>query len=1390
MKRRAKPIIRAAVAGTALVLGASGTRLAVADDIATISSRVQSQLLPLAPTDATVQAYMSSQRTDPSNPSTFGSWADINYASTAQTNWSPGTHVARMASMAEAWAQPSSSLYHNATLAADLRAAMDYWFTFPANAPANQGNPSPYSTNWFANDISGPQSLGSAMVMAQSDPSNPVFTPSELSLAQNYLANAKRNIPNYTGQNVVDLSIVGVYSSIVSGGASDMSSAFKSMNGTVFVSNFGTDGIQADNTYHIHDIQLYMGGYGTSYINDMMSWATVSTGTSYALTTDQLHTIVNYLLDGTQWFIRGKTLDLAANGRQVTFPSYVGAGTGYVGTIQNALALGNYRTAELQAFLARQQATISSGAASATQNTLTGNRYFFNSDAMVHQRSGFYASIKATSSRTSVPESGNSQGLKNLYLGDGVNQIMVTGNEYLGIQPSWNWYRLPGTTVEQDGRSLKPATDWGVVHGSTAYAGGVSDGKYGAEGFNYSRFDVSAKKSWFLFDNEQFALGAAVHSTNASFEVDTTLNQCLLTSSVSYETTGAASQTLSTGTVTPANLKWVWQGGVGYVFIDPVSNATIQAIPQSGTWASLNTAASSSTVTQNIFTLYINHGTAVASGSYSYIAVPGITADQMDAYLASNPIQVLSNTSTVQAVHQATLGMTQAAFYSSGSLALATGQMLATSAPSAIILQNQPNMLKLSASSPQASSGALSVTLAGVNLSGGSIWFDAMGTATAGFNLPGGNLAGSTVGITLSNDASPTPTVKIFSNDGLTSSTYTVSAQVTLPGNTTFQEDKLTTLALAGAVSGNAGITQNGPGVLVLSGSNTFSGGVTVNGGTVRNLSATGPGAGAATVNPGADLVVGASISNPIILAGGSLNFTGTPTLSGAITAAPLTTSFIQSSDPQTPGTSVNASFIGALQGSGTIVLLNATGVTSPDAGQAFRINSANSSSFSGTIVLANNVKGELFGQTSGNTTPAGTGNIILTAGDAALGNTLNTLTSAGGYSELNLRNNATGSQVYGNNVQLTGTGLAVINPLGTAPAGSSVALGNLQIGAGQTLAVYLASSFSTHPVVFQSVTLTGGIATFAPKLNGFGATNSTGSDLYLGSITESVPNSGLAMNGLRTLVLNGNNTYTGPTTVNSGTLIFAPNPSTGQSISSIASISGAAPMIVNSGATVACGGIQLPSLTINGSVKLRASVSGSSTSKLNALMISGTTDAWSGALDLTNNILVVEDAVTHANSLANLRNQVLYGATHQAGIFSSTLGPGQTVLVVDNSLAGLTMFGGLAVTANSILIGPTMPGDVNLDDIVNTTDFSVLADHFNQSGQSWMTGDFNGDGVVNALDFNALASNFGQQPASVTTLAIAIPEPISPVLLACGAHTRIRRLRKSVRSASAISLD
>jgi hypothetical protein len=71
-----------------------------------------------------------------------------------------------------------------------------------------------------------------------------------------------------------------------------------------------------------------------------------------------------------------------------------------------------------------------------------------------------------------------------------------------------------------------------------------------------------------------------------------------------------------------------------------------------------------------------------------------------------------------------------------------------------------------------------------------------------------------------------------------------------------------------------------------------------------------------------------------------------------------------------------------------------------------------------------------------------------------------------------------------------------------------------------------------------------------------------------------------------------------------------------------------------------------------------------------------------------------------------------------------------------------------LIADANASLSFFHLTAAANHDGTVDTMDFTILADNFNQAGVPFSQGDFNYDGVVNALDFNALATNFG------TTLA------------------------------------
>ena len=803
-----------AILAVAMVLQANG-RFAVADDVDTVKQRITDNLLSSVSSASTINGYSSSLNSN-------GSWSDVAYASTANTSWEPLTHLTRLEAMAEAYSSSSHSLYHNASLKADILNAYNYWISR-----------NPQSSNWYYNEISVPQKLGETMVLINGILSSSQRTSGLSVLARAYESRSYNSGTN-TGQNRVDRAVAGIYRGVVADSQSITDDAFAAIGDTL-VKTTG-DGIQRDNSFHQHGNQLYNSGYGLELLGATTNTLELNKGTSFAYSTTQQHILVDHLLDGTQWMIRGQQFDYTTGGRYVTRKGFSDNADSLSGDLGDVLgAITNYRTTELQAFKSRIDAANSSGSASSSL-ALVGNKQFWQSDLMTHHRSTYYASVKTSSTRTIQPESGNDEGIKNLYLGDGVNLIMRSGNEYDNIMPIWNWRRLPGTTVEQNTRSLNPSSEFGVA-GTATYAGGVTDHLYGATAFKYDRYNVEAKKAWFFFDNEFVALGGGINAPNATSDVNTTLNQTLLKGTVSYKLDSSSTvKTVALGnTVSPNGLKWVFHDGIGYFFPTAVDNATIRVETRTGTWESINARYDSTSVSDDVFTLYLNHGNQFTGGSYMYIVAPGLAVGQMDAYLAANPIEVLHNSSTYQAVRQSTLDMTQAAFYSPATLSLGSGQSFSVSDPSAIIMQRSTNSLKFTAASPEADSPLLAIDLTSVKFSGtGSSWMDGFSkSATIELGLPTGDRAGDSVGIEISTNGSSKPTISFTTFDQPTTFKYATDAALALPGDTTLSAGSNKTLTFKGVISGSGSLTKVGAHDLVLSGVNTYTGGTVIDNGNV-----------------------------------------------------------------------------------------------------------------------------------------------------------------------------------------------------------------------------------------------------------------------------------------------------------------------------------------------------------------------------------------------------------------------------------------------------------------------------------------------------------------------------------------------------------------------------
>ena len=298
---------------------------------------------------------------------------------------------------------------------------------------------------------------------------------------------------------------------------------------------------------------------------------------------------------------------------------------------------------------------------------------------------------------------------------------------------------------------------------------------------------------------------------------------------------------------------------------------------------------------------------------------------------------------------------------------------------------------------------------------------------------------------------------------------------------------------LSGALTGNGPLTFTdsvGGGDIILTNSgNTYSGATTINSGAVLSLSGSGTIALSSSVtdNGTFDISGTASGASIISLAGGggvnlgaqNLTITvGAGTFSGSISgtgALILTTGteILSGTNTYTGGTTING---GALEiGAGATTGSIAGNVSVAEAG-TLEFNQSGTASFGGVV------------SGSGGLTQAGTGTLVLTG--------VNTYSGVTTISAGTLQLSSTGSIASTSGVAVTGT--FDISATSGASTGSLSGSGTVQLG-GETL------------------TLTSGAGTFSGTIEGSG---------------------GLTVSG-GTEILTGANTYTGATTVTGGTLAF-----------------------------------------------------------------------------------------------------------------------------------------------------------------------------------------------------------------------------------------------------------
>ncbi|WP_164109415.1 MULTISPECIES: polysaccharide lyase 8 family protein [Sphingobacterium] len=625
-----------------------------------------------------------------------GSWSDLIYTGDVAT-----THLDRLKTMVLAYTHNKSSMYGGGALHVAIVDALAYWYI-----------QEPDHSNWFYDQIAYPQRIGEILILLRNGKEKvPAVLEFKTISRMEQVGGApdQRGSPG-TGANKMNIAMHWIYRACLTRDKAvldkGVQQAFYPLALTV------GEGLQRDYSYLQHGQQVYIGGYGWDIVNVATRVALYIADTPYGQGEDNFNNLSLFLRQTYLRVIRGQYFMFNAFGRGISRPNGDNQ-SGFVTLLKRMKVIDKANYIIYDEAIARLN-----NSQPASYGVPSAHTHFYRADYTLHSKPRYTFELRMVSTRTLRNENGNGENIKGYFLADGATSIAVKGTEYHTIFPTWDWSMIPGTSTRR-GTMITPQ-QWGTP-GTTTFVGGVSDTLHGISVYDQDSNDTRAKKAWFFFGKEIVCLGAEIHTTAGAEEVVTTLNQSLLQSDVITSEKGLICKYGGNNIelTNVDNLDWVLHGDIGYVLPDG-GKVGLTAKPQTGTWSSINKGGSVDSVTNDVFTLWLNHGVSPSNACYAYIVVPGIKGEaQMKSYVGKGNIEILKNEATIQAVRHKESGVYGFVFHDAATHFTNDTIRVAVSDPCLIMVQPLANgKLKLNIADPTKALSQLTVKVLWPGLAG------------------------------------------------------------------------------------------------------------------------------------------------------------------------------------------------------------------------------------------------------------------------------------------------------------------------------------------------------------------------------------------------------------------------------------------------------------------------------------------------------------------------------------------------------------------------------------------------------------------------------------------------------------------------------------------------